>query len=122
MAPAPEQIPVIDLSALLENTPGKYKVARHIRSALMEYGFFYIKNHGVHPELEQRLEEVGTNFFALPMEDKMKISLKLGGKALRGYYPVGNELTGGKPDMKEGVYFGGELPDDHPHVIAGNHV
>jgi isopenicillin N synthase-like dioxygenase len=39
--------------------------------------------------------------------------MKHGGPAWRGYFPVGGELTSGKPDLKEGVYFGSELgPDD----------
>ena len=37
-----------------------------------------------------------------------------GGRAWRGYFRVGDELTSGKPDQKEGIYFGPELPDDHP--------
>ena len=34
-------------------------------------------------------------------------------------FPVGDELTSGKPDQKEGIYFGAELPHDHPAVLAG---
>ena len=41
-----------------------------------------------------------------------------GGRAWRGYFPVGGELTSGKPDQKEGLYFGAELADDHPRVAA----
>ncbi len=32
---------------------------------------------------------------------------------------MGGELTSGRPDNKEGIYFGLELPDDHPRVAAG---
>ena len=32
-----------------------------------------------------------------------------GGRAWRGYFPVGGELTSGKPDRKQGLYFGEEL-------------
>ena len=42
-----------------------------------------------------------------------------GGRAWRGYFRVGDELTSGKPDQKEGLYFGQELPVDHPLVLAG---
>jgi hypothetical protein len=43
----------------------------------------------------------------------------LGGRAWRGYFPVGGELTSGTPDLKEGLYFGAEFDDDHPLVRAG---
>src|SRR5690606_32495657 len=39
-----------------------------------------------------------------------------GGLAWRGYFPVGAELTSGKPDVKEGLYFGEELSVNHPLV------
>ena len=41
-----------------------------------------------------------------------------GGAAWRGWFPVGGELTSGKPDCKEGLYLGQELADDHPKVTA----
>ena len=31
----------------------------------------------------------------------------------------GGELTSGKPDLKEGIYFGAELSQDHPVVRQG---
>ena len=45
--------------------------------------------------------------------------MERGGRAWRGYFPVGAELTSGRPDLKEGLYFGAELPADDPRVIAG---
>jgi isopenicillin N synthase-like dioxygenase len=44
--------------------------------------------------------------------------MKKGGAAWRGWFPVGDELTSGKPDCKEGIYLGQELLEDHPRVIA----
>ena len=41
-----------------------------------------------------------------------------GGAAWRGWFEVGGELTSGRPDFKEGLYFGAELPTDHPAVRA----
>src|SRR5438876_583602 len=37
------------------------------------------------------------------------LHMSRGGRAWRGYFPVGGELTSGKPDLKEGIYFGAEL-------------
>jgi isopenicillin N synthase-like dioxygenase len=45
--------------------------------------------------------------------------MALGGPAWRGYFPIGDELTSGKPDQKEGLYFGAELGVDDPLVLAG---
>jgi isopenicillin N synthase-like dioxygenase len=41
------------------------------------------------------------------------------GKAWRGYFPVGGELTSGKPDQKEGIYFGTELSGSNEEVKKG---
>ena len=42
-----------------------------------------------------------------------------GGRAWRGWFPVGGELTSGIPDRKEGIYFGAELPPEDERVRAG---
>jgi isopenicillin N synthase-like dioxygenase len=39
----------------------------------------------------------------------MKIHMSKGGKAWRGFFEVGEELTSGKIDLKEGLYLGQEL-------------
>jgi isopenicillin N synthase-like dioxygenase len=43
--------------------------------------------------------------------------MALAGSAWRGWFPVGGELTSGKPDRKEGLYVGDELSDEHPRVL-----
>ena len=48
----------------------------------------------------------------------MEIGMALGGKAWRGYFSVGEELTSGKPDLKEGLYFGTELGAENAYVKA----
>uniref|UniRef100_UPI003FA61544 2-oxoglutarate-dependent ethylene/succinate-forming enzyme n=1 Tax=unidentified TaxID=32644 RepID=UPI003FA61544 len=112
------ELPVIDISPLVD-APGRAEVAAQIGQACREHGFFYVTGHGVDPELQDRLEALSREFFALPEEEKMKIRMARGGRAWRGYFPVGGELTSGKPDWKEGLYFGTELPPDHPRVRAG---
>jgi isopenicillin N synthase-like dioxygenase len=112
-------IPVIDVSPLIRGTEERHEVAARIGQACRDCGFFYIVGHGVDEALQRRLEEVSRRFFAQDLETKLEIRMERGGRAWRGYFPVGGELTSGKPDLKEGIYFGAELEDDHPLVKAG---
>jgi hypothetical protein len=66
-----------------------------------------------------QLADASAEFFALPLADKLEIAMERGGRAWRGFFPVGAELTSGQPDLKEGLYFGAELPGDDPRVLAG---
>lgn len=92
------------------------RVAASIQKACVEVGFFYIEGHGVSEELQSELEKLSHEFFSLPETQKLEISMNKGGRAWRGYFPVGAELTSGKPDLKEGIYFGSELPETDPMV------
>ena len=87
--------------------------------ACRERGFFYVTGHGVSAGLLAELADASTEFFALPAADKLEIAMERGGRAWRGFFPVGAELTSGQPDLKEGLYFGAELPGDDPRVLAG---
>jgi isopenicillin N synthase-like dioxygenase len=113
------EIPIINIGALLSETEDRRGVAARIGEACRDCGFFYIINHGVDEHLERRLEEVSQQFFAQDLETKLEVSMSRGGRAWRGYSPVGGELTSGKPDLKEGIYFGAELNAHHPLVKAG---
>lgn len=112
-------IPVIDISPLLQSDISlKQLVAQEIHKACRDVGFFYIKGHGVSEELLTNLYNVSKAFFNLPIEEKLKINMELGGRAWRGYFQVGDELTSGKPDKKEGLYLGEELSEDHEKVLT----
>jgi isopenicillin N synthase-like dioxygenase len=111
-------LPVIDVSPLV--TGGRPDTAaRDIGHACRDTGFFYVTGHGVPPELLARLDAASRRFFALPEEEKREIEMARGGRAWRGFFPVGAELTSGRPDRKEGLYLGTELRDDDPRVRAG---
>jgi isopenicillin N synthase-like dioxygenase len=112
-------IPIIDVRALVARTAGQDEVALQLGQACRESGFFYVVGHGVEPALQDRLVELSRRYFAQDVETKMRIRMALGGRAWRGYFRVGEELTSGKPDQKEGLYFGTELPADHPLVQSG---
>ena len=111
------EIPVINISPLIDGSD-EFAVASQIRAACIEHGFFYVSGHGVSECLQEKLELLSSAFFRLSVNEKMEISMDKGGKAWRGYFPVGDELTSGKPDQKEGIYFGTELSDNHPKVKA----
>jgi isopenicillin N synthase-like dioxygenase len=109
-------LPVIDISPLIQRSPERYETAKQLGAACREHGFFYISGHGVGDALQERLETLSRRFFARPMEEKLAIRMALGGRAWRGYFAVGNELTSGRPDLKEGIYFGAELGENDPLV------
>jgi len=46
-----------------------------VRSACLAKGFFQLTNHGVAAELQDAVFEQARAFFALPLEEKMEISL-----------------------------------------------
>ncbi|MBL4587225.1 MAG: isopenicillin N synthase family oxygenase [Flavobacteriales bacterium] len=118
----PDNIPVIDISALRNETSTSHQltdIGKKINTACKQHGFFYISGHGVSVSLQQQLEQLSKEFFLLREAEKMKISMEKGGKTWRGYFPVGDELTSGKPDQKEGIYFGEELSNSHPKIKAG---
>jgi isopenicillin N synthase-like dioxygenase len=112
-------VPVIDVSALRGDSTARDDVAREVDAACRDVGFFYIVGHAVNEDLQGRLEALSREFFALPDDEKAGIAMARGGRAWRGWFPVGGELTSGRPDRKEGIYFGAELRPDHPRVAAG---
>lgn len=111
-------IPIIDVTALRLGGD-RASVAQQIHHACRDTGFFYIVGHGVDEPLQQRLENLSRQFFAQHRETKMQIRMALAGRAWRGYFPVGGELTSGQADLKEGIYFGAELDANHPSVQQG---
>jgi polar amino acid transport system ATP-binding protein len=111
-------LPLIDVAPLVAGAPGRDAVAAQIGAACRAHGFFYVTGHGVAPALVQRLEDLSHRFFELPEETKMQWRMALGGRAWRGFFPLGGELTSGRPDWKEGLYLGTELPAMHPLVQA----
>src|SRR5262245_1640595 len=120
MGPAQDfaHIPIIDVSELVAGAPGQRAVAERLGEVCRESGFFYAVGHGVDEGLQRRLRDLSRRFFAQDTDTKLRIRMALGGRAWRGYFRVGDELTSGKPDQKEGLYFGAELPADHPLVQA----
>lgn len=123
-------IPVIDIKPYLEGTAdGRMKVAQEINKACEEIGFFIIVGHGVDEALIDKTYRSASDFFHLPVEEKLKIR-QPAPSISRGYTPIkGESLSAGigmgsPGDLKEMIDMG---PVDVPggeyyeRPEAGNH-
>ncbi|MBX3312756.1 MAG: isopenicillin N synthase family oxygenase [Actinobacteria bacterium] len=117
------EMPVIDVSALRADpdvTGGAARAtAAAIDGACRASGFFLVTGHGIDPERYRRLDAEARSFFALPTAAKETVAMARGGRAWRGWFPEGGELTSGRADRKEGLYLGEDLGPDDPRVRAG---
>lgn len=113
-----ERLPIIDVAPLLNGVKPQ-ETAEEIARACRDLGFFYAVGHAIGADTLATLNANCRTFFALPEAEKMKIAMANGGRAWRGYFPVGGELTSGKPDKKQGLYFGEELGADDVRVRDG---
>jgi isopenicillin N synthase-like dioxygenase len=114
------EVPLIDIAPLFStDAGGRARVAAEIDHACRRNGFFLVTGHRVDPNLMHDLDAACRKFFALPEAEKARIAMSNGGRAWRGWFPLGGELTRGVPDGKEGIYFGRELPAEDPRVKAG---
>lgn len=115
-------LPVIDIGPLVDASPSTSAlaaVAAELDAACRQEGFFYVTGHGVDPARLTALRGASVEFFSLPESEKALIDMSLGGRAWRGWFPLGGELTSGVADGKEGIYFGRELAPSDPRVLAG---
>jgi isopenicillin N synthase-like dioxygenase len=101
------------------HTAGARDVARQIDDACRSLGFFRVTGHGIPTELINRLRTESMSFFDQPDEIKGELAMAHAGSAWRGWFPVGGEITSGRPDRKEGLYVGEEHSSDHPRVRDG---
>ncbi|KAL5551425.1 hypothetical protein UlMin_001601 [Ulmus minor] len=98
------KLPVVDLCS-----PDRPSSAASIRQACIDYGIFYLVNHGVEEELIQAVFEESKKLFSLPSDEKNKLACK----HLRGYTPVNPNNKG---NAKESYYIG-PLEDVSAQVI-----
>jgi len=80
-----ESIPQIDFTNM--NSPileERRAVAAEVGAAFRTSGFLYAKNHGISKELQDEVFRVMKEFFALPLEEKMKIHVNKSAK-IHGY-------------------------------------
>lgn len=119
-------IPLIDMAPALSGGPvGARRVAREIGDALETVGFFHIVGHGVPDELIRRLRDQAYEFFALPLEQKMRVGRPSPGIS-RGYDPPAQQSLSATrdgasaPDLIEAFAMGGfDFAPDDPYYTAG---
>jgi len=106
-------LPVIDIGAFMHggSAAARDEVARRIRQASIDIGFFYATGHGFSAAELQTLLDWGLRFFHLPRAEKDKLFWK--NDPGRGYVPPGGlNLDANKdkaPDLKERLYFAREF-------------
>lgn len=104
------ELPVIDLDAS--------DAAVRLDAACRTAGFFAVPLPEELQELHRSVLALSAEFFGFGAAEKSLVSMERGGRAWRGWFPLGGELTAGVPDRKEGFYFGTELPPD-PRPMHG---
>ena len=111
-----DEIPILDAQSIVSNNDIGL-LAKSVREACQNMGFFYVKNHGISQEIIDDAFEASKKFFSEPIERKM---LVLKDQFHRGYLPLGTMRYPGKAaDLKDSFDIGIELPLSHPDVVAG---
>jgi isopenicillin N synthase-like dioxygenase len=121
MADPTRGIPVIDVGPLYDGgASGAASVALAIGRACRETGFFYAAGHRVSPELLADGFAAAQKLFALPADQKARVSI-MQSPHNRGYVGLlGEALDPSKPpDLKEAFNIGLDLAADDPQVLAG---
>jgi isopenicillin N synthase-like dioxygenase len=81
-------LPIVDLAPLLHGSPGeRARVAEEIGTAAREFGFLYIRNHGIDQRLIDRSYAQAGAFFGLEEEIKLQSDIARSSNH-RGYVPV----------------------------------
>lgn len=97
-----QKLPLVDVSGLASSDlTDRQAVAQELGQAAREVGFLYVTGHGVSPELTQRLKARVKEYFAQPLERKMRHYIGQSSNH-SGYVPEGEEqLSVNAVDNKE---------------------
>src|ERR1700731_3905868 len=103
-------LPILDLSLFLsQSAENKALFVSNLQDAVLQYGFFYLKNApSLTPELQDQALSQARAFFALPLEEKLKIEM-INSPHFRGYQRMGAETTNFKQDNREQIDYGPEV-------------
>lgn len=93
-----DTLPTLDLSRF--HSQDRDAFVAELRHVLHAHGFFYLIGHGVAQALIDEVLAAAKRFFALPMEEKLKIEM-IKSPHFRGYNRAGKERTRGEQDWRE---------------------
>ena len=102
-------IPVIDF-CLAESFNTKQALLIDLRSALLNVGFIYLKNHGVPEQTVIGVQNLLPALFDLSEPEKEECSL-INSPHFLGWSKFGSETTASRRDEREQFEFATELPD-----------
>lgn len=115
------EIPQIDLAAFRAGDDrGKQAIGRQVREACIDVGFFYVRGHGVAPEIRAAAFREAAAFFALPDAVKSEIHVT-GLSKFRGFTGMFEERHDSSTDYFEAhevLDFGRDIPPDDPAYRA----
>ena len=119
-AAVPDDIPVIDLTGLRAGGAAAAPAVAAIGEACRRIGFFVVTGHGVPAETLQAAGAAARAFFALPLDEKMALSIDRSPHN-RGYVRLQGETLNlaRTADQKEAFNIGLDLAPDDPEVVAG---
>jgi isopenicillin N synthase-like dioxygenase len=121
---ATKSIPVIDFGPAFRGEPGGLEaVARQVRRASEDVGFFYLAGHGVPPAVVDAAFAASREFHALPVDEKSRLTLN---ENNIGYLPVNQSMQRAstvhkatRPNFNESFFISHDRAPDHPDVRAG---
>lgn len=111
-------LPIIDLNDV-NQAMEMPSFAENLRQISRDSGFFYLRGHGFSPEELTEVQHLAHQFFALTPTEKQKIAM-INSPHFRGYNHVAAESTQQRPDYREQIDIGAELPaldldENHPN-------
>ncbi len=83
----------LDLSKY-DTEEGKEELARQLLEAVNKKGFFYLKNFGLPAEVVNRQFGIGSEFYSVPLGDRLKSISDLEHGNSNGYAPAGKRDVG----------------------------
>jgi len=107
-----------------EANAARQVTATAINAACRDYGFFYLKGHGIPIPKLDKVISLARAFFSLPLSEKNKIKRfdaggPEGGDGARGYQAVGENVTGGLQDMQEAIDWYRAWPESQREATTG---